>query len=101
MPSIKEPDWAAKLSLWPVTIVEDRYRGTYTGGNWIAVANSSLKRMEELSPIFEDDVTAAAFTLPAWAVAGDTPDLALENLRRSIARQMFPEYFVQTSNDHV
>ena len=69
--------------LYPVTITQTRYGGTYEGGAWVAVADGETLP----DAAFGDDITCATW----WAhwggadddvlfAVGDTPDAALKNL---------------------
>jgi len=71
--------------LYPVTIVEDRYGGTYSGARWLAFLVSASEEIPEGA--FGGDVPTAAF----WSGAGDrligrgrTPNGALDDLRRRL-----------------
>lgn len=86
---------AEASNLYPIAIFEDRYGGAYSGGRWIAIADSdepfeeeywSESCRSELSSHSEgpwaDDVTAMEFwnDPPHWIAVGETPDSALSNL---------------------
>src|SRR5205085_8860221 len=72
---------ADRLDLFPIVVVEDRYSGTYSGGNWTA-APRGLDLLD--SDAMADDTSAAVF----WARhevtsldgGGATPDAAVEDL---------------------
>ena len=83
----------------PIAIVEDRYGGVYSRGEWIAVGEFDARDGSghavhtRLDYVMEhahgDDVTAMRFwadTAPAlrWLAVGATPDEALANLRARI-----------------
>jgi len=69
------------LSLYPVSIVQDRYQGCYSRGDWLAVANADERPIFDSGP-YGDDVEAAAFwsNPPDWIRAGASPDEAVANL---------------------
>ena len=65
---------------WPVTIIEDRYGGTYSGAKWLAFN----KYPEEVgsSEAMGDDCSCAEFFADTdWLIGkGDTPQSAYEDL---------------------
>ena len=71
--------------LYPITIVEDRYNGTYSGGKWIAFNCYPWQVPED---IFDDDVSCCEF----WSRhkkhirygVGDSIDEAVENLKKVV-----------------
>ena len=75
-------------------MIEDRYSGTYSGGEWIAIAcfyeavGDGMRT--RLGLVMDgaggDDLKAAGFVLPEWAAVGDTPDEAVRNLRAKASR---------------
>ncbi|MGV0128626.1 hypothetical protein [Burkholderia gladioli] len=80
----------------PIALVEDRYCGSYSGGNWIAIAvhfEEYLPGFNRLQFVlqhddgpFSDDSDARDFwgdTAPAlnWIAVGASPDEAITNLR--------------------
>ena len=67
--------------IYPLTIVRDRYRGTYSGGKYTAW---NLKPDEVPAQIFWDDCGCAQFfsdTDIPYGV-GDTPEKAVKDLER-------------------
>jgi hypothetical protein len=78
---------------YPIAIIEDRYSGVYSGGNWIAVAQASELLGSSNSRVqfcltsddgpYGSDSEAAEFWSdpPDWIAVGETPELAIENLR--------------------
>lgn len=92
--SVKEPDWGRRMGLdcYPVAILQDRYGGTYLGGDWLALAKDSASRREAVEGMYGDDCEAANFVVPEWAAVGNTPNEALANLYRKIGLAKFPEY---------
>jgi hypothetical protein len=79
---------------WPITIVQDRYSGVYSGGRWLAIAAADrlengcyrIVRCLENGP-FGDDVEARSFweNPPNWIAVGDSPDAALHALEVRLA----------------
>jgi hypothetical protein len=88
-PEQRFPVWAH-----PIAIVEDRYGGTYSGGEWIAIAQArdlltggAVLRLlnsepdEEPSPWGGDDDAMNFWDdPPKWVAVGDTPAAALKAL---------------------
>ena len=78
----------------PIAIVQDRYTGVYSGGRWLAIAAAkdtvavAQTRadfcLEEDDGPSGSDVAAGTFWIdpPSWIAVGDTPEQALENLRK-------------------
>ena len=77
---------------YPVAILEDRYGGVYSGGQWLAISNATDKHAESKKTRLEyissdgpsaDDVTCANFwaSAPKWIAVGATPNNAVQNLR--------------------
>ena len=79
--------------LWPVLIVEDRYGGAYSDGEWLAIADAHTLADGERTRL--DVVEAGAWDgdcecMAFWADLGDvwwigkgaTPDAALADLNR-------------------
>jgi hypothetical protein len=80
------------MKLYPVAIIQDRYRGIYSGGEWLAVANSDEPFQGSCRAAWltkegpgGSDTDAASFWQkpPAWIAADATPDLALAKLART------------------
>ncbi|WP_186163579.1 hypothetical protein [Burkholderia gladioli] len=84
------------MEISPIALVEDRYCGSYSGGNWIAIAvhfEEYLPGFDRLQFVlrhddgpFSDDPDARDFwgsTAPAlnWIAVGASPDEAIANLR--------------------
>lgn len=86
-----------RRALYPIAIIEDRYDGSYSGGSWLAIANSDMDETFVYEGNFVmttrvllmlqdgphgDDPTVRAFwdSPPRWIAAGKTPDAALRNL---------------------
>jgi hypothetical protein len=69
--------------LYPVTIIQDRYTGTYSGGRWLAF---NLDPVDLPDGPFSDDVTCFNFWTETQMVIGigDTPDEALESLKSKL-----------------
>lgn len=77
--------------LYPIAVIEDRYRGVYSKGEWLAIGQSD--RLEEgayrvvrclQDGPHGDDSEAALFWSdpPGWIASGRTPDEAIRNLRQ-------------------
>lgn len=87
-------------TVYPVTITESRYNGTYSGGQWVATAN--LYNPREQTEAFGSDMDAATFWSEknphkivkpegeekVYAASGETPEKALDNLAEEIKKQM-------------
>lgn len=72
-----------RLKCYSVTILEDRYGGAYSGGQWIAIANSDIHKIKYVD--YEangDDGSSIDFwdDAPDYVAVGDTPNQALNNL---------------------
>ena len=76
---------------YPVAILEDRYNGVYSGGQWLAISKATDKhngskktRLEFISSDgpSADDATCMKFweSAPEWIAVGATPNNAVENL---------------------
>jgi hypothetical protein len=83
-------------ALYPVVVVQDRYQGVYSGGQWLAIAVADTPEcgMPRTSWALEfgpsaGDVEAAMFWVgaPDWIAPGRTPDSAIESL---IAKSIVP-----------
>ncbi len=79
-------------SAWPNTIVQDRYRGTYSRGEWLAIANADLHCDGQARAAWVlkagpsgGDIEACAFWTapPPWIAAGRSPNAALDALTRT------------------
>jgi hypothetical protein len=75
----------APVELWPTTIIEDRYGGGYSNGNWIAIAEADLDRLALVwKGALGEDIPAAKFwdtySNERWIAVGNSPDEALANL---------------------
>lgn len=91
----REPNWEQKVGdgCWPVAILQDRYLGSYLGGEWLAVSEHDRNgHLDDVQDIYGNDSTAMAFKIPEFAAVGNTPDEALANLYRKIGLAKFPEY---------
>lgn len=75
-----------KGEVYPVTIVSDRYGGTYSNGKWLAFQLDPADIPEEVGGsdpeemIFWDNHDSAQFPIGK----GNTPNEALESLRRQL-----------------
>jgi hypothetical protein len=87
--------------LWPIVIVQDRYRGTYTGGEWVAIGQADYFLG---ASTLEDTVWGDDASCMEWAHRnihqlkqvgiGDTPEKALEDLitvTENVKRRRNPE----------
>ena len=82
--------------MYPVVIVQDRYGGVYSGGEWLAVQNGRklengayrIIRVLDGAP-FDDDVEAHEFWSdpPAWIAAGKSPNEAVAALEAKLSSQ--------------
>lgn len=72
-----------QYDIYPLTLVFDRYCGTYSGGKWVAW-NSYPECIPEGPD--EDDVSCAEFWMENTQVVGlgDTPDEAINDLRTKL-----------------
>jgi hypothetical protein len=75
--------------LYPVAVIQDRYQGTYSNGEWLAICRAGMdedgiSRISWLSTFGPgaDDVEAADFwsSPPSWIAVGATPNQAVANL---------------------
>lgn len=78
-------------TLWPIAIVQDRYRGTYTGGRWIAIPHADTSSFDYT--VWGDDVSCMEWALEniesnKQVGVGDTPQEALDDLF-SVAENIF------------
>jgi hypothetical protein len=103
----KDISWDKRFEIWayPIAVIEDRYGGTYSGGQWIAIAGitnpalgaASLKFLAEKSEAIANpwggDIEAGEFWSdpPKWIAAGDTPDAAIAALKAKNADMDWPD----------
>ena len=75
--------------LYPVAVIQDRYQGTYSNGEWLAIchAGGNEDGVSRISWLLEfgpgaGDIEAADFwpSPPSWIAVGPTPDQAVANL---------------------
>ena len=92
MPSLKD---LLHVGLYPVAIVQDRYGGVYSGGEWLAIAESDatchdsnrVTSVLEHGPHGEDGEAADFWAAPPeWIASGRTPTEAIANLRVKMPR---------------
>ena len=97
-----------EIETYPVAIIQDRYRGTYAGAEWIAIANADEADCEldvEGTPHkvggvarvqyclmdgpHASDVEAMRFwnSPPEWIAVGNTPDEARDALYAKLGVQ--------------
>lgn len=88
-------------ALWPIAIVQDRYMGTYTGGQWIAIPQA------DLAPSLEKTVWGDDGDCSEWAASnvetvgvGNTPQEAYENLL-SLPQYQRPEERVKNLEEAI
>ncbi len=93
-----------EIELWPIAIVEDRYDGVYSGGSWLAIAKFDHSAGDGLRTrlglvmdgAHGDDMDAMSFgdDQPEWYAVGNSPQQALDALRRKhfiATNKMTPE----------
>ncbi len=101
MPAL-EDETEEKPSPYPVTIIQDRYRGVYSGGKWIALAgddHGDLDWFPVLRTAMDDwgphggNIAAKDFWSEEHAniSVGDTPDEAYANLLKKIGAKTCPK----------
>ena len=113
-PEVKETDYTVDdLSnqtvldtVYPKSIIETRYKGTYSGGKWAALANARNPRDTNA---FGSDVPCGEFWRngpkheingeKVYAVAHDTPEKALQLLADVIRDDMEDENVVTVKDD--
>lgn len=80
--------------LYPVVVIQDRFGGLYSGGNWLAIAEADTPHDSflldptragyclEHGPNSDDDAEAMIFwrNRPEWIASADTPDKAVAAL---------------------
>jgi hypothetical protein len=75
--------------LYPVIVLQDRYGGVYSGGEWIAIRDGNALVGSEVRAAWVvkhgpsgTDLDAASFWSdpPAWVAVGPTPDDAVQHL---------------------
>ncbi len=83
------------VEAFPIMLMQDRYRGVYSGGGWLAVAEASnmfdeANTRAQFCLISEDgpfgsDLEAGLFwnDPPPWIAVGHTPDAALQALQQA------------------
>lgn len=79
------------LTHHPIAIIEDRYGGAYSGGEWLAISQAYIEHSNKTTRASYclqdgpsgDDVSAMNFwsDKPDWITAGSSPDKALAELR--------------------
>ena len=71
------------LEFYGPVIIADRYAGSYSGGQWLAIDEPDDLRLADVeSGAQGSDAVARAFWAhePDWIAAGDTPNAALSLL---------------------
>ena len=80
------------LAEYPIAVLQDRYGGTYAGGQWLAVAQADLPAGEDFTSRVQfcldsgphgGDMEAMQFWIepPGWIASGYTPDAAIGALK--------------------
>lgn len=87
---------SAQEDMYPVVLTQDCYRGAYSGGSWLALAEADELVDGIDTPAqfclcgvggpHDDDISAATFwrAPPDWIAVGETPQEALDALRNKI-----------------
>lgn len=102
----RDVPWDQRFECWayPIAIVQDRYGGAYSSGEWIAIAQvqnpetgGTVLRLLHLEPDREPspwggDVDALNYwgNPPKWVGVGQTPEEALAALKRKNADVTWP-----------
>jgi hypothetical protein len=80
----------------PITVIQDRHSGVYSGGAWLAISQASefvvgTTTRAQFCLAGDDgpsdgDIEAAAFwnNPPEWIAVGSTPDEAIEALKNGV-----------------
>jgi hypothetical protein len=82
------------METYPIAIIQDRYAGVYSSGQWLAIAcaTDTFNDRSRVDVCLESDegpsgsdVEAGIFWLdpPSWIAVGNTPEQALANLRNA------------------
>ena len=84
--ALKQADTTQREEIYPLTIVLDRYSGTYSGGYYTAWNMDSDEVPQEINA---DDVSCYDFWHSYEGVVGlgRTPNDAIEDLRQKLSRQ--------------
>lgn len=87
----EETTYDLEQTLWPIAIVQDRYRGIYTGGRWVAIPHADHSSFDYT--VWGDDVSCMEWALEniesnKQVGVGDTPQGALSDLF-SVAENVF------------
>lgn len=70
--------------IYPLTIVRDRYGGTYSGGEWLAFNKDPYEISDEP---FADDVTCMMFWDEKRMIGvGETREFAITDLKRKLQK---------------
>ena len=74
---------AKPKQIYPLTVILDRYNGTYSGGKWTAW---NLKFSDIPPAVSADDCSCAGFFSNSNIVygTGNTPEKAIEDLRKKL-----------------
>jgi len=89
---------------YPIVVMEDRYGGVYSGGDWMAIANASepinaTTTRAQFCLVGDDgpsgsDIGAAGFWRyrPEWIAVGGTPEEAIKALEAAASGQLVSAY---------
>lgn len=81
---MKDEQYEIDVALWPIVIVQDRYRGTYTGAQWIAIPQADTFGDFETTVWGDDcdcmDWAESCIKKNKQVGLGDTPEEALSDL---------------------
>ena len=73
------------MNLYPIYIIQDRYGGSYSDGEWIAISEAYNNLEEVENGTHGNDVTARSYGYDIknkkYVAVGNTPDEALRNLQ--------------------
>lgn len=74
---------AKPKDIWPLTVIKDRYNGTYSGGKWTAWNKEVTDISSSISA--DDSICAEFFADPDVVYGkGNTPQAAIDDLRRKL-----------------
>ena len=81
------------LEMYPIAVVQDRYGGCYSKGEWLVISKTThlengayrIIRCLDGDPHGEDfDAQLFWRDPPEWIAAGKTPEEAIANLRKKL-----------------
>lgn len=91
-------DLGAAINHYPIAIVEDRYGGCYSGGNWLAIstADAEFRSTQRITYVLnygpsDTDIPAMDFWRdpPEWIAVGETPNAARDALLSGVRPEPF------------